>query len=70
MFLFVFGSIASAINVILDCVNAIMIRFADLSESSKKVVKNVGLFLLIAIVLGGLYLGIKALLQHYGIWFD
>lgn len=68
--LFIFGSVASAVNVILDCVNAIMIRFADLSESSKKVVKNVGLFLLISMVLGGLYLGIKALLQHYGIWFD
>lgn len=68
--LFIFGSVASAVNVILDCVNAIMIRFADLSESSKKVVKNVGLFLLIAIALCGLYLGIKALLQHYGIWFD
>lgn len=67
--LFIFGSIASAVNVVLDCVNAIMIRFSTLSESSKKVVKNSALFLLICGGIAGLYLGVKALLQHYGIWF-
>lgn len=68
--LFIFGSVASAINVVLDSVNAIMIRFADLSDSSKRVIKNVGLFMLISIGVGGLYLGIKTILQHYGIWFN
>jgi Fe2+ transport system protein B len=67
--LFIFGSIASAINVILDCVNAIMLRFSTLTESSKKFVKNFTFFLLVCGGLAALYLGIKAILIHYGIWF-
>lgn len=67
--LFVIGTLTAIINIAIDSVNSIIIRFSELTENSKKAIKNIGIGTAVVVAVGLLYLGLKTILQYYGMWF-
>lgn len=63
LYYFIIGLITGIINITMDCINSIVIRFAEFTKPAKKII----LFVLLLAVVGSIIITIVFLLKKYGV---